>query len=97
MLLPVLLFTLTISEKTALFTLIAIVLIQFLESSVLAPMITSKTIDIHPITVILLLLVGGELWGILGMLIVVPLFAFLKITFRYVRQIYFLYRTQKER
>ena len=95
--LPVLLFTLTISEKTALFTLIAIVLIQFLESSVLAPMITSKTIDIHPITVILLLLVGGELWGILGMLIVVPLFAFLKITFRYVRQIYFLYRTQKER
>ena len=94
--LPVLLFALTVSKNLALFVLIVIVLIQFIESSVFGPIITAKTISMHPVTIILLLLVGGELWGILGMILIIPLFAFLKVTFHYIRQFVLFYRTERE-
>lgn len=95
--LPVLLFALTVSKKLALFVLIVLVLIQFIEGSVFGPIITGKTISMHPVTIILLLLIGSELWGILGMIFIIPLFAFLKITFYYIRQFILFYRTERER
>ena len=92
---PVLLFSLTISKETAILVLGIILLIQFVEGSVFGPIITGKTISMYPVTIILLLLVGGELWGIVGMLFIIPVFAFLKITIQYVRQFYALKRQMR--
>lgn len=94
---PVLLFALTISKKAAIMVLIIILAIQFIEGSVLGPMITGKTISMHPVTIILLLLVGGEIWGILGMIFIIPVFAFLKITIQYIKQFYQVKKQERPR
>lgn len=65
--------TLTISTKQALLALIVIIIIQIIESSFLTPKIQSHQIKTHPILVILSLAFFGEILGIFGMLIAVPM------------------------
>lgn len=49
------------------------IVVQQLESQVLAPIILGKTTGLHPVTVVIALLIGGKLAGILGVLLAVPL------------------------
>lgn len=60
---------------TGILTLIVLCVIQFLEGNFLQPVILSKTTKLHPVTIILGLLIFGNLWGILGMIISTPLLA----------------------
>ncbi len=53
--------------------LLSIVILQFLESNFFVPKIQSKTMQTNPILVILSVTFFGELFGIFGMLIAVPL------------------------
>lgn len=62
----------------------AIVLLQLIEGSVLSPLIVGKSLKIHPVVIILVLLVGGEIAGIIGMLFAVPIFAILRVGINYV-------------
>ena len=63
------------------------VLINQLEAAVLDPNILGKELGLHPLTVILFILICGQLLGILGVLIAVPLAAILKVlTYRYLGQ-----------
>ncbi len=55
--------------------------IQILEGSLLQPLILGKETGLHPIAIILALLVCGELFGIFGMLIAVPIASTVKILF----------------
>ena len=59
-------------------SLITIIIVQFLEGNVLNPIVMSKTMKLHPVTIILGLLVFGHFWGILGMLLATPTIAVLK-------------------
>ena len=63
---------------TGILTLIAIVVIQFLEGNFLQPVIMSKTTKLHPVTIIVGLLIFGHFFGIIGMVISTPLIAALK-------------------
>lgn len=56
----------------ALFTIIAYVIIQQLESNLLAPRIMGRAVRLHPLAVILALLAGASLFGIIGALVAVP-------------------------
>jgi predicted PurR-regulated permease PerM len=53
--------------------------IHQLEGSILAPKILGDNVGMHPLTVVFALLVGGELFGFLGMLLAVPIAAILKV------------------
>jgi predicted PurR-regulated permease PerM len=46
---------------------------------VLSPNVVAKTVKMHPVTVMLGLVIGGELLGILGMILTVPIVASVKI------------------
>ena len=63
---------------TGVLTLIAIVIIQFLEGNFLQPVIMSKTTKLHPVTIIVGLLIFSHFFGIIGMVISTPLIAALK-------------------
>lgn len=54
-------------------------IIQTLDTIFITPNIMGKKVGISPVFVIIALLAGGEIGGILGILIAVPLFAILKI------------------
>ncbi len=59
-----------------------------LDNGVVQPYIFSKSLDIHPIIIILLIIAGGQLFGIPGMLLAIPTATVLK-TFS--KEIYFAY------
>lgn len=55
------------------------VIVQALEGGIITPRIVGKTVGLHPIVTILAILIGGQLFGILGMLLAVPVTALLKV------------------
>ena len=67
----------------ALWVLLAIVVIQQVESSVVAPLVVGRTVELHPVVVLLAVLVGGSLAGVLGLLVAVPLAASARVLFRH--------------
>lgn len=58
-----------------LWVLIVYLVIQQIESYVIAPLVMGKVVSLNPIVVILALLIGEKLGGILGMVLSVPLAA----------------------
>jgi len=59
--------------------LLWIVLVQALEGSIVTPKLVGDKVGLHPIVAMLALLIGGDLFGILGMLLAVPVAAILKV------------------
>ncbi len=72
---PALIVAFSESLKLGFYMLIAIVIIQQLEGNILTPRIIGSRLGMHPLLMVFSLLAGGELWGIWGMLIAVPLVA----------------------
>lgn len=48
-------------------------LIQLIDNVFLKPVVVAKTMDLHPLIVLLVVVAGGELYGILGMIVSVPI------------------------
>ena len=55
--------------------------LQYVEGNILVPRIMGKDLNLHPLTVMFALLVGGYLAGIFGMLLSLPIAASLKVIF----------------
>ncbi len=79
--LPAILIAFTKSPKTALWALILLYFIQQIEGDILSPKITGDSVDMHPLTVILLLLVGGKIYGFVGMVLAIPIGVIMKIIY----------------
>jgi predicted PurR-regulated permease PerM len=73
------LFALLISPFRALMVIVAFLVIQQVESSILEPYIFSGQVGLHPALVVLALLAGGSLGGLLGLLIAVPTAAVIRV------------------
>ena len=58
----------------AVFVLIAFALIQQVENSILSPLLMKKFVGLPPALVLLSLVVGANLWGVLGAILSIPLF-----------------------
>jgi predicted PurR-regulated permease PerM len=55
------------------------VVLQTIEGNTLVPVVMSRTVRIHPLTVIVAVLVGGELYGLAGAVLAVPVAAVLQV------------------
>lgn len=71
-LIPAVVIAYTVSPLTALFVLIAYILIQQLEAQFLVPKIMGKAVGLSPVIIIIAILIGAKLAGILGVIIAVP-------------------------
>lgn len=60
---------------------IVILIVQAIDGNIVNPKLLSKSISIHPMLVIAALIIGSAIGGIGGMLLSVPIAAFLKINF----------------
>jgi predicted PurR-regulated permease PerM len=65
----------------ALGVLLLFVIIQFLENNILTPNITGTYVSLNPLFTIFFIIIGGMVWGIVGMFVVIPVGAVLKIVF----------------
>lgn len=76
---PAVIFALLDKPIKVVWVIILFTLIQQFESNILSPKIVGESVGLHPVIVIIALLVGGSYFGILGMLLAVPIAAVLKI------------------
>lgn len=53
--------------------------IQFAVGNIIEPKMLGKSLDLHPVTILLALIFWGFLWGIIGMLLATPITALLKM------------------
>lgn len=77
--LPALILAFLQSPWLALKVLVMFVIIQQVEGSIVAPKIVGDRVGLHPLVIVFSLLAGGQLLGIWGMLLAVPLAAILKV------------------
>ena len=57
-------------------------LIQGLEGMVITPRVVGATVGLHPLVAIVALLIGGQMFGLMGMLLAVPVTAVLQVFLR---------------
>jgi predicted PurR-regulated permease PerM len=52
---------------------------QMLENNVLTPKITGSKVKINPLATLLAIIIGGQIWGVAGMILFIPLLGIVKI------------------
>jgi putative permease len=64
-----------------LWIVILFIVVQAIDNSIISPLVVSKSVNMHPLTVILVVIIGGKIAGALGMLLAVPLTGVIKVIF----------------
>ncbi|MBP2097909.1 AI-2E family transporter [Enterococcus rivorum] len=59
--------------------LIVFVIEQTIEGRVVSPLVLGSQLDIHPVTILLVLLTSGKLFGIVGVILGIPVYAAAKV------------------
>lgn len=67
--------------RTWIASMIALFLIQAIDGNLIGPKLLSRSIKIHPLIIIVSIIFGSALGGFLGMLLAVPVGAYLKLVF----------------
>ena len=62
------------------------------DNGIVQPFVFSKSLDIHPVIIILLIIAGGQLFGIIGMLLAIPTATVIKT---FTKEIYFAFTNYK--
>ncbi|MDR2660527.1 MAG: AI-2E family transporter [Lactobacillaceae bacterium] len=75
---PSIIIALTIRPEQAIAVVIVVIIVSQIDGNLLYPNIIGRNLRIHPLTILVLLLSAGNIWGILGMILVVPTYAILK-------------------
>jgi predicted PurR-regulated permease PerM len=80
---PALLLASLVSPVLAFKVAVFYIIIHQIENNIIVPNIMGHTIDLHPTLIILSLLIGGQFYGISGMILAVPVAALLKVLLRH--------------
>lgn len=76
---PALLISISQGHFMMLKVVIVFLIIQQTESNIISPLIIGHRLHIHPLTVILLLVAAGALYGLIGLLLATPAYAITKV------------------
>ena len=64
------------------------VIVQCVENFILQPVVMSKTMKLHPVTIMIGLLIFNNFFGIIGMILATPCIALLKVIWEFVQNKY---------
>ena len=59
---------------------VVFLVIQVIDNVLIQPTVVAKSVEMHPLVVVFVLMVGSQLMGIVGMLIAVPLTGIIKVS-----------------
>ncbi|WP_319470397.1 AI-2E family transporter [uncultured Trichococcus sp.] len=85
-LIPAVVIGLTASPSKALLVCVVVLVVQQVESNIISPNVLGKTLDMHPLTILFLLLAVGKISGVLGMILAIPTYAVVKTIVQYVHR-----------
>lgn len=80
---PALIIAIAVSPNALLLTFIAYMIISQIESVVLKPRVMGDSLSLHPAIVMVVLFIGADIGGILGMILAAPLTAVVRDLFKY--------------
>lgn len=63
--------------------LVVVAVVQLIDNFILQPRIYSRSVSAHPLEIFIVILIGGTLGGIIGMIIAVPSYTFIRIVAYY--------------
>jgi len=64
---------------TTIYVIIGFLIVQAIDNNVSQPIISSKSVNSHPLEIFLIILISGITFGIVGMIIAVPVFTMIKV------------------
>lgn len=76
---PGIFFAFVISPDLAIKTMIFYLFIHQLEANIVVPQVMGKKIAVHPVIIMFSMLIGGKLFGIIGMMMALPVTALLRV------------------
>ncbi|WP_102026935.1 AI-2E family transporter [Salirhabdus sp. Marseille-P4669] len=76
---PAVIIAFTISSQRVIFVVGVVIVVQLIESNLLSPYIVGRSLHVHPVLIILALLIGAEAFGIVGMILAVPMLTIAKV------------------
>ncbi|MEI5992913.1 AI-2E family transporter [Candidatus Enterococcus mansonii] len=80
--------------------LVVFVIEQTIEGRVISPLVLGSQLDIHPVTILLVLLTSGKLFGVVGVILGIPVYAAAKVIithiFEWYKDISSLYHEEEE-
>ncbi|MCL6548431.1 MAG: AI-2E family transporter [Alicyclobacillus sp.] len=82
---PAILLAFSISPQMALKVILVNVIVQQCEGNLISPQIMGRTLNLHPMSIVAALLLGGEMAGVLGLVVAVPALAVGKVVWLHVR------------
>ncbi|MDY2986818.1 MAG: AI-2E family transporter [Peptoniphilus sp.] len=82
---PAVLFAFIVSPFKALWVAILFVLLQWAENNILAPKLIGDKTGLNPILVLISIIIGGGIFGVLGMILSVPVFSIILILVDYLK------------
>ena len=62
------------------YIILAFIIIQLIDNVVMQPLVLSKSVNLHPLVIVIAILIGGNFFGVLGMFLAVPAAGILKVT-----------------
>lgn len=97
---PAIILAFVSGPKMLIAVIIVFIIEQTVEGRVISPLILGSQLDIHPITIIFVLLSAGKLFGVLGVILGIPGYAAMKVVvihvFNWYKEVSGLYEEEQE-
>lgn len=77
--LPMLMAVATKSPTAALLVLMVYLVVQFVDNNFIVPRVVASRVQVNALVSVVVVLIGGALWGIAGMFLAIPLTAIVKV------------------
>lgn len=94
---PALLVALPSGWGKIIMVIIVVLIVQQVDGNLIYPNVIGRSLDIHPLTIIILLLVAGNIFGLLGTILAVPVYAVVKTIVTYAVELYRFHRDQAKK
>lgn len=94
--LPSVFVALSDSISKLLWVIIVVIIVQQLDGNLVYPNVIGKTLNIHPLTIIIILLAAGNISGLMGMILAIPLYAVIKVVVQYMYSLWMLEQFQNQ-
>ncbi|WP_263849818.1 AI-2E family transporter [Lentilactobacillus parafarraginis] len=70
------------------YNVIIVLIVQQIDGNLVYPNVIGKSLEIHPLTIIIILLAAGNIAGLMGMILAIPLYAIVKVILVHLYNIY---------
>ncbi len=77
----------TMSPIYALFVFLSFLLIQLVDNNFILPKIVASRVKINALVSIIIVIIGGAIWGVSGMFLAIPILAIIKVIFDHVESL----------